>query len=129
MSGQQAYSEMIKRGNILAIAHKLGMDGNLFTDPGMAEFYSNHEWIVINNNEVGEVINAIPTISRADSIPWEEWFIVDCQIRHHVLFTSKHQKSNMTWEGHPGDKDHPKQVLGMLWHVYNDDNLTPFLNR
>ena len=56
-------------------------------------------------------------------------FLMDGQIRHHVLFTSKHKKSNMTWEGHPGDKDHPKQVLGMLWHVYNDDNLTPFLNR
>ena len=69
MSDQQAYSEMIKRGNILGVAHKLGMDGNLFTDPGMAEFYSNHEWIVINNNEVGEVINAIPIISMADSIP------------------------------------------------------------
>ena len=51
------------------------------------------------------------------------------QIHHHVLFTSKHQNSNMTWEGHHGDKDHPKQVLGMLWHVHNDDNLTPVLNR
>ena len=129
MSDQQAYSEIIKSGNILAIAHKLGMDGNLFTDPGMAEFYSNHELIVIDNNEVGEVINVIPIISRADSIPWEEWFIMDDQIHHQVLFTSKHPKSNMTWEGRLGDKDHPKQVLGIIWHLHNDDNLTPYLNR
>ena len=87
MSDQQAYSAIIKKGNILAIAHKLGMDGNLFTDPGMAEFFSNHEWIVINNYKVREVFNAIPTISRADSIPWEEWFMMDSQVHHHVLFT------------------------------------------
>ena len=33
MSDQQAYSEMIKRENILGVAQKLGIDGNLFTDP------------------------------------------------------------------------------------------------
>ena len=129
MSDQQAYAKMIKRENILSVAKKLGMDGNLFIDPGMAEFYSNHEWIVFNNIEVGEVINAIPTISMANSIPWEEWFIMDAHIHHHILFTSKHQKSSMTWEGHPGDKYHPKKVLEMLWHLHNDDNLQPFLNR
>jgi len=33
----------------------------------------------------------------------------------------------MTWKGSLEDNDHPKQVLGILWHVYNETNVNPYL--
>ena len=80
-------------------------------------------------SEVGIVINAVPDITKTDTIPWEEWFMMENEIHHHVLFSVKHEKSTMTWQGEQDDKDHPKQVLGVLWHVYNDMSITPFLNQ
>ena len=35
----------------------------------------------------------------------------------------------MTWQGEQDDKDHLKQVLGVLWHLYNDMSITPILNQ
>ena len=40
----------------------------------------------------------------------------------------KYPKSNMTWKGSLEDNEHPKQVLGILWHVYNEEDVTPYLN-
>ena len=69
----------------------------------------------------------MPDISIADSVPWEEWFLMSGNVHHHILFKKKYPKSNMTWKGNLDDKEHPKQVLGILWHVYNDKNVNPFL--
>ena len=79
--------------------------------------------------QVKDMLNAIPDITKTDTIPWEEWFMMENEIHHHVLFSVKHEKSTMTWQGEQDDKDHPKQVLGVLWHVYNDMSITPFLNQ
>ena len=43
------------------------------------------------------------------------------------MIKKKRSKSNMTWKGILDDKEHPKQVLGILWHVYNEKNVTPYL--
>lgn len=114
---------------ILDAAKNLGIDKNEFINSKMAEFYIDHEWMVIDNSEVGIVINAVPDIAKTDTIPWEEWFMMENEIHHHVLFSVKHEKSTMTWQGEQDDTDHPKQVLGVLWHVYNDMSITPFLNQ
>ena len=52
---------------------------------------------------------------------------MDGIIHHHILFTKKHPKSNMTWKGSLDDNEHPKQVLDILWHVYNEKNVNPYL--
>ena len=108
-------------------AKDLGINCEIFTTTEISELYSNHEWIVIQNSLVGPVINAVPDISIADSVPWEEWFLMGGNVHHHILFKKKYSKSNMTWTGSLDDNEHPKQVLGILWHVYNDKNLTPYL--
>ena len=55
--------------------------------------------------------------------------MMENEIHHHVLFSVKHEKSTMIWQGEQDDKYHQKQVLGVLWHVYNDMSITPFLNQ
>ena len=126
---EQEFFRKIKASGILDAAKNLGIDKNEFINSKTAESYADHEWMVIDNSEVGIVINAIPDITKTDTIPWEEWFIMENEIHHHVLFSLKHEKSTMTWQGEQDDEDHPKQVLGVLWHVYNDMSISPFLNQ
>ena len=121
------FLEKIKNAKILDTAKDLGIDFEIFTKPEISELYSNHEWIVMHNSQVGPVINAVPDISIADSVPWEEWFLMAGNLHHHILFKKKHQKCNMTWKGSFDDKEHPKKVLGILWHVYNEKNVNPYL--
>ena len=127
MSEFSTFLEKIKNTKILDAAKDIGIKSEIFTSTKIAELYLNHKWSVIQNSQVGKVINAVPDISKADSIPWEEWFLMDGNIHHHILFKNKYPKSNMTWEGSLDDKEHPKQVLGILWHAYNDKDLNPYL--
>ena len=129
MPSELEFFRKIKTSGILDAAKNLGIDKNEFINPKTVQYYEDHEWMVIDNSEVGIVINAVPDITKTDTIPWEEWFIMENEIHHHVLFSVKHEKSTMTWQGEQDDKDHPKQVLGVLWHVYNDMSITPFLNQ
>ena len=127
MSEISTFLEKIKNAKILDAAKDIGINCEIFTSTEIAELYSNHKWSVIQNSQVGKVINAVPDISKADSVPWEEWFLMDGNIHHHILFKKKYPKSNMTWEGSLDDKAHPKQVLGILWHLYNEKDLNPYL--
>ena len=127
MSDLDKFMEKIKNSKILDTAKDLGINSEIFTTTAISKLYSNHEWIVIQNSQVGPVINAVPDISMADFVPWEEWFLMGDDLRHHILFKTKHPKSNMTWKGSLDDNEHPKQVLGILWHVYNEKNVNPYL--
>ena len=110
MPSEQEFFRKIKTSGILDAAKNLGIDKNEFINPKTAESYADHEWMVIDNSEVGIVINAVPDITKTDTIPWEEWFMMENEIHHHVLFSVKHEKSTMTWQGEQDGKDHPKQV-------------------
>ena len=127
MSDLSKFLKKIKNSKILDTAKDIGINFEIFTTTEISELYSNHEWIVIQNSQVGPVINAVPDISIADSVPWEEWFLMGGNVHHHILFNKKYPKSNMTWKGSLDDIEHPKQVLGILWHVYNEKNLNPYL--
>ena len=128
MTLEKEYFETLNTKLILKAANDLQIEEKEFLNPKMAELYSEHDWMVIHNPEVGIVINAVPDIYNTHIIPWEEWFIMDNELHHYVLFSVKHEKSTMTWQGELDDKDHPKQVLGRLWHAHND-KITPFLNQ
>ena len=128
MSDLSKFLKKIKNSKILDTAKDIGINFEIFTTTEISELYSNHEWIVIQNSQVGPVINAVPDISIADSVPWEEWFLMGGNVHHHILFNKKYPKSNMTWKGSLDDNEHPKQVLGILWHVYNEKDVDPYLN-
>ena len=54
---------------IIYAAKELGMNYEIFTSSKTSEYYSDHQWSVIQNSQVGLVINAVPDIKLADSVP------------------------------------------------------------
>ena len=59
---------------IIHAAKKLGINYKIFTSSKTSEVYSDHQWSVIQNSQVGPVINAVPDIKIADTVPWENGF-------------------------------------------------------
>ncbi len=53
---------------------KLRINHKIFTSSKTSEFYSDHQWRRDSKFQVGPVINAVPDIKIADTVPWEEWF-------------------------------------------------------
>ena len=126
MSSYLDYQQSIIEEGVLEAAKRIGLNPTIFDSEVMFQHYAGHQWIVFENSVVGTVINAIPPLNLTATIPWEEWFVMDGELRHHILFTEKHENSTMTWEGSMDDQDHPKPVLGKLWHVHNAEP-TPYL--
>ncbi|MEK9763747.1 MAG: hypothetical protein VW729_13785 [Deltaproteobacteria bacterium] len=126
MSSYLDYQQSIIEEGVLEAAKRIGLNPTIFDSEVMFQHYAGHQWIVFENSVVGTVINAIPPLNLTATIPWEEWFVMDGELRHHILFTEKHENSTMTWEGPMDDQDHPKPVLGKLWHVHNAEP-TPYL--
>lgn len=89
--------------------------------------YKNYKWYVLQHSKVGLAIHAVPPIKDSDTLPWEEWFILDNKKIHNILLTKKLQKCDGEFEGSMDDKDHPKEVLGIKWYYYFDDSFIPKL--
>mgnify|MGYP003339730781 FL=1 len=126
MSSYLDYQQSIIEEGVLEAAKRIGLHPTIFDSEVMSQHYAGHQWVVFENSVVGTVINAIPPLNQSATIPWEEWFVMDGELRHHILFTVKHESSTMTWEGPIEDEDHPEPVLGRLWHVHNAEP-TPYL--
>jgi len=126
MSSYLDYQQSIIEEGVLEAAKRIGLHPTLFDSEVMSQHYAGHQWVVFENSVVGTVINAIPPLNQTATIPWEEWFVMDGEMRHHILFTEKNESSTMTWQGPMDDEDHPKPVLGKLWHVHNAEP-TPYL--
>jgi hypothetical protein len=123
------FEQTLRQAGVDAAAQSNDLDFALFTQTGMADAYDAHEWVVTHHPQIGAVINAVPDISRTDTIPWEEWFRLDGELHHHVLYSVSKAESTETWEGPLDDQYHPPQVLGHLWHVHNDPDRQPVLLR
>ena len=93
--------------------------------------YAEYNWEVKPHSAVakGNVIHGIPPVSKAEKLPWEEWFLWEGKPRHHVLYTVKKSQDDTEFTGAPDDKDHPKAVLGRKWYYVNDPDLSPVLFR
>jgi hypothetical protein len=124
-----AFEQALRQAGVDTAAEQNGLDFSLFTQPGMAAAYRDHVWIVTHHPQIGAVINAVPALDRTDTVPWEEWFRLDGELHHHVLYSIQKPESTETWQGPLDDPFHPPQVLGRLWHVHNDSNSQPVLLR
>ena len=49
MTSEQEFFRKIKTSGILEAAKNLGIDKNEFINPKTAEYYEDHEWMVIDN--------------------------------------------------------------------------------
>jgi hypothetical protein len=90
--------------------------------------YQNHIWQVMANSKIPQgVLHAYPVIIADAPIIWEEWFLLNGEIRHHILSNASLENEDGIWEPEPTDTDHPKIVINTKWHYRNSKDLTPCL--
>jgi len=88
--------------------------------------YANHKWLWLANTAVKEgVLHLYPLDTKNSELIWEEWFLYEGALRHHVLSQKPLTLRDGTWSGDARDIDHPKEVLEIKWHYYNDKDLRP----
>jgi len=121
---------MLKKKNIDEAFEKMGFDFmDIFSkaDEDKVEWYKDYTWYVWPHSLVGQAVHAVPPLSKSETLPWEEWFILEGKKIHNILFTEKKEKFEGEFEGKLDDKDHPKEVLGMKWYYFFDTDFEPYL--
>ena len=76
----------------------------------------------------GPVIHAVPPMDKAEEIPWEEWYRLDGQLHHTVLFLGQRAETTGEFVGDAEDLDHPRAVLGRRWFLQNALTPRPYLS-
>jgi hypothetical protein len=90
--------------------------------------YQNHIWQVMANSQIPQGVLHVYPIEIADApIIWEEWFLLNGEIRHHILSNAPLDNEDGIWQPQPTDTDHPKIVLNTKWHYRNSKDLSPSL--
>ncbi len=84
------------------------------------------------------VFHAAPKKQVAQGTPaiWEEWFIEGSELHHHTMRNHAEVPVNMPqelsliqWRSPENDLEHPREVLDINWHYFNDQDARPFLLR
>ncbi len=96
--------------------------------PG-TQAYEAHEWIVKSVPGIGTIINAVPPDSKIGSLPWEEWYIREGKLHHHVLYLKKPPRHDEIFKAPKHDDVHPPRTLGKNWYVVEDLDMSPVLLR
>lgn len=120
--------------NTAAFLHSIGIEfTTAFLDPlnrSTVEHnpYQNHIWQVMANSQIPEGVLHVYPIKIADApVIWEEWFLLNGEIRHHILSNAPLDNEDGIWQPEPTDTDHPKIVLNTKWHYRNSKDLAPCL--
>jgi len=88
--------------------------------------YPQYRWEILPNTRIQTgVLHLVPPSMDDLSTLWEEWFIEEEKIHHHVLRNHPHDLATGTWFGESADTDHPREVLGIHWYHSNDADLRP----
>ncbi len=96
---------------------------NQITDP-----YANSIWQIIPHSLIPQgVLHCFPKVVTAEKVIWEEWFLMDGEIHHHILSNHPFDSAQGIWTPEPIDTDHPIEVLGLSWHYKNSKDLKPTL--
>lgn len=120
--------------NAEAFLKSIGIDfASAFLDPLHSSTvehnpYQNHIWQVMASSQIPEgVLHVYPIKIGAVPIIWEEWFLLNGEIRHHILSNAPLDNEDGIWQPEPTDTDHPKIVLNTKWHYRNSKDLSPSL--
>ena len=96
---------------------------NETTDP-----YANSIWQILPHSLISQgVLHCYPKKVSSEKVIWEEWFLLDNEIHHHILSNQKFDSAQGIWTPEPDDSDHPIEVLGRSWHFENSKDLKPTL--
>lgn len=115
--------------------HQIGIDYQKKFIDALMQFsgndpYVEHKWQWLSNSAVKEgVLHLYPLQTKKNELIWEEWFLYDGTLRHHILSQQPLAVSDGTWSGDLLDKDHPKEVLEITWHYYNEKDFSPLAYR
>jgi hypothetical protein len=91
--------------------------------------YEAHEWLVKTVAGIGTIINAVPPDPQLRNLPWEEWYIREGKLHHHVLYLKKPPRHDEIFEAPKHDEVHPPRALGKAWYVIEDPDMSPVLLR
>jgi hypothetical protein len=93
------------------------------------EPYEGYEWLTKKVPRFGTVINAVPPDERMKELPWEEWFVLEGELHHHVLYLGPPEHFDEIFAAPPADAIHPPRTFGKRWYVIEDPDMTPVLLR
>jgi hypothetical protein len=90
--------------------------------------YLNCKWEIIPHSVIPVgVLHCYPIEINSARVTWEEWFLMDGEIHHHILSNLAFESEQGVWTPDADDKDHPIEVLGRSWHYQNTSDLRPSL--
>ncbi|HAK47593.1 MAG TPA: hypothetical protein DCO79_16935 [Spirochaeta sp.] len=90
--------------------------------------YSDHNW-ELRKGEGITVVNAIPSEDKQDRFFWEEWYIHQGEVHHHILSLWKPAHFDEIFECPEKDDIHPALSFGKRWYVVEEADMTPILLR
>jgi len=118
--------------NAAAFLKSIGIDfTSAFLDPLHSSTeehnpYQNHIWQVMASSQIPEgVLHVYPIEIGSTPIIWEEWFLLNGEIRHHILSNAPLANEDGIWQPEANDTDHPKVVINTKWHYRNSKDLSP----
>lgn len=98
-------------------------ESTVFEDP-----YRNSKWEIIPHSTIPfGVLHCYPREIESSKVVWEEWFLLNSEIHHHILSNHPFDDEQGVWMADPDDSDHPVEVLGQSWHYQNSKDLRPSL--
>jgi hypothetical protein len=90
--------------------------------------YLNCKWEILPHSVIpGGVLHCYPIKIEQSKVTWEEWFLMDGEIHHHILSNQPFEDEEGIWTPEADDQDHPVEVLGRSWHYQNSSDLRPSL--
>jgi hypothetical protein len=123
----------LKRKNIDKSFQKLGLDfEELFPDRLLGRIdknYGQHQWFVRDVPRFNMVINAVPSDEKLHDLPWEEWYMLEGTLHHHVLYTKEPEHYDEIFDAPAHDDIHPPRTLVKKWYVIDDRDMSPVLLR
>jgi hypothetical protein len=91
--------------------------------------YGDYQWLVKTVGRFGTIINAVPPDDKIDVLPWEEWFVLEGKLTHHVLYLAEPDSFDEIFDAPAHDDVHPRRTLGKTWYVIDDEDMSPVLLR
>ena len=93
--------------------------------------FLNSKWQIIPHSAISNgVLHCYPLRLSTSRVIWEEWFLLDGNIHHHLLSNLPFPSEQGIWTPDATDVDHPQEVLGRSWHYENLTEMKPVtLNR
>jgi hypothetical protein len=88
--------------------------------------YDHATWEIWPHSQIPSgVLHCYPKEVKANGVNWEEWFLMDGEIHHHILSNTKFDGATGIWVPQPGDADHPVAILDFSWHYEISEDLRP----